>query len=90
MNWFIHSFFKGTFELNKVGDTFLDVSSWKKGVVWVNGHNLGRYWHIGPQLDLYLPGCWLKKGVNEIVVFDLDLSEPAAMRGVKPEDRVKR
>ncbi|HDY90291.1 MAG TPA: beta-galactosidase [bacterium] len=84
------TFFKGTFELNKVGDTFLDVSSWKKGVVWVNGHNLGRYWHIGPQLDLYLPGCWLKKGVNEIVVFDLELTESAAMRGVKPEDRVKR
>jgi beta-galactosidase len=43
---------------------------WGKGFVWVNGHNLGRFWKIGPQQTLFLPGVWLKKGKNEVVVFD--------------------
>jgi beta-galactosidase len=47
------------------------MSNWGKGVVWVNGHNLGRYWNIGPQQSLYLPAEWLKKGRNEIVVLEL-------------------
>ena len=51
-------------------DTFLDMSDWTKGIVWVNGHNLGRFWSIGPQQTLYLPGCWLRKGDNEVVVLD--------------------
>lgn len=42
-----------------------------KGLVWVNGHNLGKYWGIGPQQTIYLPAEWLKKGKNEIVVFEL-------------------
>ena len=54
----------------KTGDTFLDMSKWGKGIVFVNGHNLGRYWNIGPQQTLYLPGCWLKKGKNTIAVFE--------------------
>lgn len=61
----------GKFNLTKVGDTYLDMSNWGKGVVWVNGHNLGRYWSIGPQQTLYLPTEWLKKGQNDIVVFEL-------------------
>jgi beta-galactosidase len=44
---------------------------WGKGMVWVNGHNLGRYWNIGPQQTMYIPGPWLKKGENETIVFDL-------------------
>jgi beta-galactosidase len=60
----------GTFELNQIGDTFLDLRGWGKGIVFVNGHNLGRYWYIGPQQTLYLPGVWLKRGRNEIVVFE--------------------
>jgi len=62
--------YHGTFQLTKTGDTFLDMRSWGKGIVFVNGHNLGRYWSIGPQQTLYLPGCWLKKGSNEIVIFE--------------------
>lgn len=58
------------FDLNETGDTFLEMSKWGKGIVFVNGHNLGRFWKIGPQQTLYLPGCWLKKGANDIVVFD--------------------
>ncbi len=77
------SFFRGSFELSEAGDTYLDMSGWKKGVVWVNGHNLGRYWEIGPQKRLYCPAPFLKKGRNEIVVFDLHRTVPGEVRGVK-------
>jgi beta-galactosidase len=63
-------FYQGKFVLDKTGDTFLDMSKWGKGIVYVNGHHLGRYWKVGPQQTLYLPGVWLKKGENEIVVFE--------------------
>jgi len=62
--------YKGEFSLAKIGDTFLDMSNWGKGIVFVNGHNLGRYWKIGPQQTLYLPGCWLKKEKNIIEIFE--------------------
>jgi len=62
---------KGTFELKNVADTYLDMHSWGKGVVWVNGHNLGKYWSIGPQQTLYLPAEWLKVGSNTIEVIEL-------------------
>jgi beta-galactosidase len=61
---------RGTFELSAVGDAFLDLRGWGKGIVFVNGLNLGRYWYIGPQQTLYVPGVWLKQGKNEIVVFE--------------------
>ena len=77
------TFFKGEFDLAAVGDTYLDVSAWEKGVVWVNGHNLGRYWNIGPQKQLYCPAPWLKKGKNEIVIFDMHLLAPKTIKGVK-------
>ena len=64
--------YRGTFKLSKTGDTFLDVSTWGKGMVWVNGHNLGRFWKIGPQQTLFVPGVWLKNGINEIIVLDVD------------------
>ena len=79
-------FFKGEFDLAAVGDTYLDVSQWEKGVVWVNGHNLGRYWNIGPQKQLYCPAPWLKKGKNEIVIFDLHQLEAKSVKGVKRMD----
>ncbi len=62
---------KGVFRLTKVADTYLDMSAWGKGIVWVNGHNLGRYWEIGPQQTLYLPAEWLRKGRNTIAVFEM-------------------
>jgi len=61
---------EGSFYLDKVGDTFLDMRNWGKGHVWINGHNLGRYWNIGPQQTIYVPSPWLKKGRNTIVVFE--------------------
>lgn len=75
--------FKGHFTLDKVADTFLDMSKWNKGVLWVNGHNLGRFWNIGPQQRLYCPAPWLKAGTNEIVVLDLTQTEPAPITGSK-------
>lgn len=64
-------FSAGSFEVKDTGDTFLDVRALGKGLVWVNGHALGRFWNIGPQDTLYLPGPWLRKGRNDIVIFDL-------------------
>jgi len=59
-----------TFNLSKVGDTFLNMEGWGKGIVFVNDINIGRYWKVGPQQTLYLPGCFLKKGKNKVVVFE--------------------
>ena len=64
-------YYRGYFNLSKVGDTFLNFETWGKGQVWVNGHAMGRIWSIGPQQTLYVPGCWLKKGKNEIIVLDI-------------------
>ncbi|MGZ3819406.1 MAG: glycoside hydrolase family 35 protein [Mucilaginibacter sp.] len=74
-------FFKGRFNLSNVADTYIDLSKYKKGVVWVNGHNLGRYWETGPQKRLYCPANWLKKGINEVTVFDLHQTEGASISG---------
>lgn len=64
-------YYYGSFDLKKVGDTFLNFEQMGKGLVYVNGHALGRIWSIGPQQTLYTPGCWLKKGRNEVVVLDV-------------------
>lgn len=71
------AYYKGSFTLDKVGDTFFNMTNWSKGMVWVNGHAIGRFWEIGPQQTLYMPGCWLKKGENEIIV--LDMASPAKL-----------
>ena len=65
------AFWRGSFEIKKPGDTFLDVRSWGKGVAWINGHCLGRFWSIGPTQTMYVPGPWLKAGRNEVIVLDL-------------------
>ena len=68
----------------------------------MNGHCLGRFWQIGPQQTLYLPGCWLKKGENEIIVMDIVGPQQPVMAGLThpiidklrrellPKDAVKR
>ena len=79
-------YYRGTFNLKKTGDTFLNMETWGKGQVYVNGHALGRFWSIGPQQTLYCPGCWLKKGNNEIVVLDVVGPKQAVVWGQdKPE-----
>jgi beta-galactosidase len=62
--------YQGTFDLSTTGDTFLDMRDWGKGIIFINGINIGRYWSVGPQQTLYLPGCWLKVGSNDIVIFE--------------------
>ena len=65
------AFWRGSLVVSKPGDTFLDMRTWGKGVVWVNGRCLGRFWDIGPTQTMYLPGPWLHAGDNEIVILDL-------------------
>jgi beta-galactosidase len=65
------SFFRGTFEVDAPSDTYLALPGWTKGVAWINGFNLGRYWKRGPQKTLYIPAPLLKNGRNELVVFEL-------------------
>lgn len=62
------------FELNveEIGDTFLDFAGWGKGVAFINGFNLGRFWEIGPQARLYVPGPLLKQGTNEVILFETE------------------
>ena len=79
----IPAFYRGSFKLNSVGDTYFDLRGWGKGVVWVNGHNLGRFWRIGPQQSLFVPANWLKKGRNEIVVLDLESGGMRSVQGIK-------
>jgi beta-galactosidase len=69
-------FFRASVTLEATGDTYLDMSGWTKGLVWVNGHNLGRYWSIGPQQRLYCPAPWLTVGQNEILILDLHQIAP--------------
>jgi beta-galactosidase len=71
---------KGTFDLKQVADTYLDMRNWGKGIVWVNGHNLGRYWYVGPQQTIYLPAEWLKRTDNEVVVLELIKPEQSILK----------
>jgi len=65
-------FYQATFQVDEPADTYLDTRTLGKGEVFINGEPLGRFWNVGPQRALYLPAPWLKKGGNEIVVFDLE------------------
>jgi beta-galactosidase len=77
------SFYRGRFDLDRTGDTYVDTRGWTKGNVWVNGHNLGRHWRVGPQQTLFCPGVWLRRGPNEVVVLDLyDGSPTRSLAGV--------
>ena len=76
------AFWRGGFEVSSTGDTFLDMSSWGQGVVWINGRCLGRYWSIGPTQTMYLPGPWLRRGRNEVVVLDLTGPQTARIAGL--------
>lgn len=73
------AFYKGTFDVETHADTFLELPQWTKGVVYVNGFNLGRYWEIGPQKTLYVPAPILQAGANEIIVFELNQTTDAAV-----------
>ncbi len=74
-------FYKGAFSIDEVADTFLRTDNFTKGFVTVNGFNIGRYWEIGPQKTMYLPASLLKKGRNEIIIFESD--------GIKGESEIE-
>jgi beta-galactosidase len=76
------AFWRGSFSLDKPGDTFLDLRTWGKGVVWINGHCLARFWNIGPTQTAYVPGPWLKAGRNEVVIWDLTGPEKPVVAGL--------
>lgn len=75
------AYYRGHFNATEQQDVFLNVSNWGKGLVWVNGHCLGRFWHIGPTQTMYLPGPWIKKGENEIIILDFLSPEKKKISG---------
>ena len=64
--------YRGELKIEKAADTFLSTALLGKGVVWVNGHLLGRYWNVGPMGSLFVPGAWLHAGNNAVTVLDLN------------------
>jgi beta-galactosidase len=74
--------YRGSFIASTMSDTWLDTRSIQKGFVWINGHALGRAWDVGPQRALYLPGPWLRKGENEVLVLDLKGSGLPTLQGL--------
>ncbi len=82
-------YYSGTFDLRDTADTYLDMHGFGKGCAFINGHNLGRFWEIGPQYSLYVPGVWLHEGKNEIVIFDeLNRSQQHSIRATaRPVNR---
>ena len=89
-NWGKHhpdgpSFYRGHFTMDAPADTFLDVTAIRKGFVWVNGHNAGRAWSVGPTRSLYIPAIWLVKGDNEVIAFDIFPDESSEKPTAAPE-----
>ena len=66
------AFYKFVFDVTETGDTFLDMEGFGKGCAFLNGFNLGRFWEIGPQKRLYIPGPLLKEGRNELILFETE------------------
>ena len=76
--------YEGTFHLSDTGDTFIDMEDWGKGIIFINGINIGRYWYAGPQQTLYIPDVWLNKGENKIVIYEqLNNDRKSSVRTVK-------
>ncbi len=74
-------FYRGELSVAAPGDTFLNTATLGKGVVWINGHLLGRFWDVGPMGSLYLPGAWLHQGKNTVVVMDWNGGDGVAVWG---------
>ena len=76
------AFHRGRFALSQLGDSFIDLRGWGRGHVWINGHHLGRFWHIGPQQTLLVPAQWLRQGSNEIIVLELEGKGGGSVQGL--------
>ena len=77
------SFWRGSFEMPAAHDTFFDLSSWGKGVIWINGRCLSRFWNIGPTQSAYVPAPYLQAGRNEVIVLDLIGPTSPTIRGME-------
>ena len=66
------AFYRFEFEADELGDTFIETEGFGKGCAFINGFNLGRFWDIGPQKQLYLPAPLLKKGKNTVIIFETE------------------
>lgn len=73
-------FYQGHLCIEEIADTFIHLDGWKKGIIFINGFNLGRYWEIGPQQTLYIPAPLLKLGDNEIIIFEQHGTETREIR----------
>jgi beta-galactosidase len=80
------TFYKGNFTVQQACDTFLELPGWKKGQVWINNFNIGRFWHVGPQQTLYVPAPLLHVGENSIVVLEIHGSSDVATATVQFRD----
>ena len=69
--------YRGTLDVRGAGDALLELPGWTRGFVWINGFNLGRYWSVGPQRSLYVPGPVLREGVNDVWVLELERAASA-------------
>ncbi|HEV3414276.1 MAG TPA: beta-galactosidase [Puia sp.] len=76
-------YFTGSFDLDSVADTYIDMSNFRKGILWVNWNNLGRYWNVGPQQRLYCPASFLRQGYNSVILLDLLETDADNIRGMK-------
>lgn len=82
--------YRTTFKLSSASTNTAQVplklipSGLRKGVAWLNGHHLGRYWHVGPQTGLYVPREWLEIK-NTLVVFDEDGHHPHSVHFIERE-----
>jgi beta-galactosidase len=77
------AFWRGSFDVKSPADTFLDLRTWGKGVVWINGQCLARFWNIGPTQTAYVPASWLRPGKNEVVVLDFVGPRAATLAGLE-------
>jgi beta-galactosidase len=69
--------YRGKFKIGSASDTWLDMRGYGRGMVWLNGRNLGRYWKIGPPRSIFVPGCWMKTGEeNELVILEMEMEQP--------------
>jgi beta-galactosidase len=80
------AFFRGSFEVGEPADTFLALPGWTKGLAWINGICLGRYWQRGPQQSLYVPAPFLRQGKNELVVLELHGCQQAVVELIDHRD----
>lgn len=80
------AFYRFTLQAEEACDTYIDVTGWGKGCIIINGFVLGRFWEIGPQKRLYLPAPLIRKGKNEIIVFE---TEGKALETITLEEEAK-